>query len=118
MDADEFEAWFRLLETPGLGREGARRLLAAFGSAVQVMQASRAARQQVVGPQLALALDTEPDELPVRLRAAQDWLAEPKAASRRRTPSRPSPGVSSRRNQASNSSASTAPAPAQSGLRE
>jgi DNA processing protein len=74
MDADEFEAWFRLLETPGLGREGARRLLAAFGSADQVLQASKAARQQVVGPQLALALDTEPGELPARLRAAQDWL--------------------------------------------
>jgi len=74
LDADEFEAWFRLLETPGLGREGARRLLAAFGSATQVLQASKAARQQVVGPQLALALDTEPEELPKRLRAAQDWL--------------------------------------------
>lgn len=73
-DAAEFEAWFRLLETPGLGREGARRLLAAFGSAGQVLQASKAARQQVVGPQLALALDTEPDELPSRLRAALDWL--------------------------------------------
>jgi DNA processing protein len=74
LDADEFEAWFRLLETPGLGREGARRLLAAFGSATQVLQASKAARQQVVGPQLAQAFDTEPDELPTRLRAAQDWL--------------------------------------------
>jgi DNA processing protein len=74
LDDDEFEAWFRLLETPGLGREGARRLLAAFGSATQVLQASKAARQQVVGPQLAQALDTEPDELPARLRAAQTWL--------------------------------------------
>jgi DNA processing protein len=75
IDADEFEAWFRLLETPGLGSEGARRLLAAFGSASQVLQASKAARQQVVGPQLAQSLDIEPEELPARLRAAQDWLA-------------------------------------------
>ena len=75
LDADEFEAWFRLLETPGLGREGARRLLAAFGSAAQVLQASRAARQQVVGPQLAQAVEHTADELPQRLRAAQDWLA-------------------------------------------
>jgi len=74
LDAEEFEAWFRLLETPGLGREGARRLLAAFGSAKQVLQASKAARQQVVGPLLAQALDTEPEELPTRLRAAQAWL--------------------------------------------
>jgi len=74
LDADEFEAWFRLLETPGLGREGARRLLAAFGSASQVLQASKSARQQVVGATLAQAVDTEPEELPTRLRAAQDWL--------------------------------------------
>ena len=58
LDADEFDAWFRLLETPGLGREGARRLLASFGSADQVLQASKAARQQVVGAHLAQALDT------------------------------------------------------------
>jgi DNA processing protein len=75
IDADEFEGWFRLLETPGLGREGARRLLAAFGSANQVLQASKAAKQQVVGPQLAVALDAEPDALLSRLRAAQDWLS-------------------------------------------
>lgn len=75
LDADEFEAWFRLLETPGLGREGARRLLAAFGSAGQVLQASAAARQQVIGAALAQAFDTEPKELPARLRAAQDWLS-------------------------------------------
>ena len=74
LDADEFEAWFRLLETPGLGREGARRLLAAFGSAGQVLQASAAARQQVIGAALAQAFDTAPKELPARLRAAQDWL--------------------------------------------
>ena len=74
LDADDFEAWFRLLETPGLGREGARRLLAAFGSATQVLQASKAARQQVVGPPRAQAFDTEPEELSTRLRAAQAWL--------------------------------------------
>ena len=40
LDADEFDAWFRLLESPGLGRDGVRRLLAAFGSPRQVLQAS------------------------------------------------------------------------------
>ena len=74
LDADEFDAWFRLLETPGLGREGARRLLASFGSAEGALQASKAARQQVVGPQLAQALDTESEELQPRLRAAHAWL--------------------------------------------
>jgi DNA processing protein len=75
MDADEFAAWLRLLETPGLGREGARRLLASFGSAAQVLQASKSAWQQVVGAQRAQALVTEPEELQPRLRAARQWLA-------------------------------------------
>ncbi len=75
LDADEFDAWFRLLETPGLGREGVRRLLAAFGSATQVLQASQAARQQVVGPLLAQALDSAAEHFPARLRAAHVWLA-------------------------------------------
>ncbi len=75
LDADEFAAWLRLLETPGLGREGARRLLASFGSATQVLQASKSAWQQVVGAQLAQALGSEPDELQSRLHAARQWLA-------------------------------------------
>jgi DNA processing protein len=75
LDADEFAAWLRLLETPGLGREGARRLLASFGSATQVLQASKSAWQQVVGAPLAQALGNEPDELQPRLHAARQWLA-------------------------------------------
>ena len=74
LDTEDFVAWFRLLETPGLGREGVRRLLASFGSAERVLQASKAAWQQVVGPQLAQALGTEPDELQPRLHAARAWL--------------------------------------------
>jgi DNA processing protein len=75
LDADEFAAWFRLLETPGLGREGARRLLASFGSAAQVLQASKSAWKQVVGDTLAEALAREPAELQPRLNAARQWLA-------------------------------------------
>jgi DNA processing protein len=74
LDAEEFDAWFRLLETPGLGRDAARRLLSSFGSATQVMQASKAAWQQVVGESLAQALGADPNALPARLRAAHDWL--------------------------------------------
>lgn len=73
--ADEFAAWFRLLETPGLGRDAARRLLAAFGSAAEVLQASQAARRQVVAAPLAQALDREPEHFSQRLRAGLDWLA-------------------------------------------
>ncbi len=73
LDAEEFEAWFRLLETPGLGREGARRLLASFGSAERVLGASWAALQEMVGAKLATALHTVPDHLPERLQAALAW---------------------------------------------
>jgi DNA processing protein len=73
LDADEFDAWFRLLETPGLGREGARRLLAAFGSAAHVLAASKTALQEVVGPSLAEALHTEPPAFAGRLQAAHAW---------------------------------------------
>jgi DNA processing protein len=73
LDADEFDAWFRLLETPGLGRESARRLLASFGSATAVLQASKAARQEVAGDRLSDALDREPDNLASRLKAAHAW---------------------------------------------
>ena len=75
LDADEFNAWFRLLQTPGLGREGVRRLLASFGSAEEVLRASKSAWQRVVGAPLAEALATEPEALQARLRAAHDWLA-------------------------------------------
>lgn len=73
LDADEFDAWFRLLETPGLGREGARRLLARFGSAAGVLHASKAAVQEIVGVGLAAAVGKEPEELAGRLKAARDW---------------------------------------------
>lgn len=73
LDADEFDAWFRLLETPGLGREGARRLLASFGSAGAALGASRAALQELVGASLATALGSEPEHLSERLQAAHAW---------------------------------------------
>jgi DNA processing protein len=74
LDAGEFDAWFRLLQTPGLGRESARRLLASYGSPDEVLHASQSALQQVAGAQVARALTSEPDEFPERLRAAHIWL--------------------------------------------
>lgn len=49
IDRDELAAWLRLLETPKVGRESARRLLAAFGSPQAVMAATTGARCSVVG---------------------------------------------------------------------
>ena len=74
LDADEFDAWFRLLETPGLGREGARRLLASFGSAARSLAASKAALREVIGAKLADAVHVEPAALAGRLQAARAWL--------------------------------------------
>lgn len=75
MPADaEFAAWLRLLETPGLGRDGARRLLAAFGSPQAVLDARAAAWRELVGPALATALASEPPAYADRLIAARRWL--------------------------------------------
>lgn len=61
IDRDELAAWLRLLETPGVGRGGARRLLASHGS-----------------PQAAAAagvLGAAPDTLPALLESTLAWLA-------------------------------------------
>jgi DNA processing protein len=73
LEADEFAAWLRLLETPGVGRESARRLLAAFGDPAAVLGASAAALQEVVGPALAGALGAPPPQFSERLAAASAW---------------------------------------------
>ena len=74
LDIDEFAAWLQLLETPGLGRDAARRLLAAFGSPAAVLQASIAARRAVVSPAVAQGLDRVPEDFASRLQAATSWL--------------------------------------------
>lgn len=64
----------RLTETPRVGRQSARRLLAAFGSPQSVLAASTAARAQVVGPALAGALEAPPEHFQRRLDATFAWL--------------------------------------------
>lgn len=73
LDSDEFKAWFRLLETPALGRDGVRRLLASFGSAAAALQASAAAQREVVGAKAQAGLDSEPETFESRLAAALQW---------------------------------------------
>ena len=72
---DDFAAWFRLLETPGLGRSGVRRLLAACGSPAAVFRTPAAALRGVVNATVAGALQELTPEFPARLAAAQHWLA-------------------------------------------
>ncbi len=75
LGADEFAAWFRLLETPGLGRAGARRLLTACGSPEAVLRASASVWRELVGPEVAKALAGRPPTFVERLAEAQAWLA-------------------------------------------
>ena len=73
---DEFAAWLRLLETPGVGRDSARRLLASFGSPEAVFSAPVVALRDVVGPAIQRALATPAPEFQTRLAAAQNWLRD------------------------------------------
>jgi len=74
LDDDEFAAWFRLLETPGVGRGSARTLLSALGSAQAVVAASPAQWRHAAGDRVAEALAAPlPAEYEQRLAAAQHW---------------------------------------------
>lgn len=70
----ELADWLHLLETPGIGRIAARRLLATFGSPAAVRGASRAALSAQVGATLANALQRPLDEVAVLAEATWDWL--------------------------------------------
>jgi DNA processing protein len=83
MQRDELEAWLRLTETPLLGRESARRLLAALGSPEAVLAASPAAVRQVVGESAASALATAPADFATKLAATWDWLRADATGPRR-----------------------------------
>jgi DNA processing protein len=74
IDRDEFAAWLRLLETPGVGRPAVRALLARFGSPEAVVGASTAARSAVVPAATAAALAAPAEHFEERLAAAWRWL--------------------------------------------
>ena len=83
MTRDELSAWLRLVETPGVGNEAARRLLAAFGPPEHVFAASEAGRREVCGPDLARALGAWPPAHAERLSATWTWLSQaPEGAPR------------------------------------
>mgnify|MGYP005851055149 CR=1 FL=1 len=71
---DELAAWLRLLLSPGVGRDTARRLLAAFGAPQAVFAASVAARRAVVPPPVADALADPPEAWPAQCDAVAAWL--------------------------------------------
>jgi len=75
MAPDELAAWLRLLGTPGVGADSARKLLAAFGPPDAVFRQERAALHAVVGPRLAQALLTAHDDLAATIETTTAWLA-------------------------------------------
>jgi DNA processing protein len=74
IDRDDIAAWIRLLETPGVGRHSARRLLAAFGSPAAVLTSSQAARRSVVDGAVAEALGSASADVEARVAGALAWL--------------------------------------------
>jgi DNA processing protein len=82
MDRDELGAWLSLVETAGIGRTSARKLLAAFGSPQGVIAASAASRVRVVGA-AAAALGVGSDRIQDLAAATLAWLAAADAAQPR-----------------------------------
>lgn len=74
MDRQELAAWLRLLNTPSVGNQSARQLLAAFGLPDSVFTQSESALAAVVGPAKARALVDEPPDLARLIAITWDWL--------------------------------------------
>lgn len=74
MERSELAAWLQLLETPGLGLAGARRLLAGLGSPQNVIGAAVLTRQQWVAAGPAQALGKPSDELLSLIDRTWAWL--------------------------------------------
>ena len=75
MQPQELAAWLRLLLTSGVGKETARKLLAAFGLPEAVFTQPLDALQTVVGPKTAHALQQSPDTLDAQVAQVLAWLA-------------------------------------------
>ena len=71
---DDLASWLRLLRTPGVGRESARRLLAACGSPDAVFAARPATLRELVSAAIATALARLPQSHAEQLAATQTWL--------------------------------------------
>ena len=77
MAPDELRAWLRLLQTPLIGRQAARRLLAALGSPQGIFEASPDALRALVNAKPAAALTAQPPpELDALVDATLAWLSD------------------------------------------
>ena len=71
---EELGAWLRLVLTPGVGPESARRLLAAFGEPQAIFAQTETAMCQVVSAKQAQALRLVPDGWADLTQDTLDWL--------------------------------------------
>jgi DNA processing protein len=76
LNEQEFAAWFRLLQAPGLSRTQQRKLLSAFGSLEALWDASPTMWRDVAGPAASAALLQPATEFEARLAAAWRWRCE------------------------------------------
>jgi DNA processing protein len=75
LEPEELSAWLRLLETPKVGRESARRLLAAFGSPQAVFAATESALNTVVGKTQSRAVLAPLSGLETLCQSVLAWLS-------------------------------------------
>jgi DNA processing protein len=73
-DRDELGAWLRLLATPGIGNEAARKLLTAFGPPPTIWAQNPSAWKTVVGTRTAQAMSAEPEGWRALCQTTWDWL--------------------------------------------
>ena len=76
MNRDAWAGWLRLLLTPGVGNDTARRLLTAFGLPEAIWSHSASAWETVTSARVARALQTAPPALDAALDRLMDWLAD------------------------------------------
>jgi DNA processing protein len=79
---DELGAWLRLVLTPGVGPESARRLLAAFGEPQAIFAQTETALCQVVSAKQAQALRLMPEGCADLTQDTLDWLQAANGPSR------------------------------------
>ena len=84
MQHDELSAWLRLSLTPGLGNQGARKLLTAFGLPQTIWQQTLTALAQVLSPAQVQAMQAEPEALASTLAQTEAWLEEGKSSGQNR----------------------------------
>ena len=75
MDRDACTAWLRLVLTPGVGNDTARRLLAAFGLPSAIWSQSPSAWTTVTNARIARAMQSEPPSLDAAVDRLMQWLS-------------------------------------------